>query len=660
MRAFAAVFAREVVARRIVFFVALPAGLLPLFGSLYYGWSKPDAAEGRILVALVMAAAFSIAFALLFGGAVIAGETSEKRISFFFSRPLSASAIWGGKLAAVLFLTFVPAALVLLPAFATSTARARQSVFRLGGAPGAVLSLLLVTLFIALAAHAAVTIARLRSPWAAVDLLLGPALVFLCALFLRTLVKYGLPAPFLEGPDLAPVFPALAGAVLAALAVASFVQVAAGRADAVRAHGAFSVVLWGILAAATAALGGYTFWCASATATDLAEVAGSAHAAPRGPWLVAGGPLRAGRGSGAFLFDAASGRSLRLREWNTAFSPDGARAVWGEPRFGFLERKDNRADLRLADLASGRVVETGLETEGWAGLALSPSGRRLAVLDGRTLSAYEVSDAANPKQLATFRVGGESPRFAFAGEDTIRIFPRFLNAANRKELAAAAFEITELSLPSKKSSVTGRFDRETLPFLRLAADGRFFVGTRRLTEDPNGASALTLHDGRTGATVATLGEDLRNVQARFMTGNRIAIAGIANSRAKMKIFSEGEEGRGAAPARTIDLGPAKRLVLGGEIAPGRIALSLLPFEENLPASPRTARLALVDVSSGAVSFAAEGLVPADRFAWWWFSPVLPPAEAGSPASSLFLDADGRLVRLDPATGARTVLLGKGK
>ncbi|MBK9062183.1 MAG: hypothetical protein IPL89_03175 [Acidobacteria bacterium] len=55
----------------------------------------------------------------------------------------------------------------------------------------------------------------------------------------------------------------------------------------------------------------------------------------------------------------------------------------------------------------------------------------------------------------------------------------------------------------------------------------------------------------------------------------------------------------------------------------------------------------------------NGLVPANRFGWW-FTPVLPPAEAGSPASLLFIDADQRLIRLDPATGKQTVLLGKGK
>lgn len=660
MRAFAAVFAREVFARRIVFPVAFAAGFMPLIGSLAYGWSKPDAAEGRVLVALVAAATFSFAFALLFGGSVIAGETSEKRISFFFSRPISAAAIWSGKLVAVLFLTFVPAALALVPAFVTSTAKANVSVSRLGGAQLGVLALFLATLLVALGAHAVVTIARLRSPWVALDLLLAPALVLLAAAFLRSLLRDTLANEFSDagGPKaLTVTIVLLAGAVFVALLLASFVQVAEGRSDARRAHGAFSIVFFGILGTAVALVGGYAAWCASAKATDLAQVWGSVQTAPRGTWIAAGGPIRAWRGGGAFLFDASSGRSIRLRGGDAVFSQDGTRAVWGEPRFGFFERKDNRADLLIADLASGRSVATGLETEAWSFLAFSPSGRRLAFRDGKTLSVFDVSEARNPRQLAAFGDLDDHRGFAFVDEDTLRLFPRFHNVTKRSDHSPASFEIAELSVPSKKSLVMGRFDRETLPYLRLSPDARFLVGTRRLTDDPGGAQTLTLHDGRTGALVATLADGLRSLQARFLTGGRIAVAGIAGAQARL-VFFEGAKGWGA-PGRIAELGPAKRVVLGGEFAPGHVAVSLIPFEENSWALQRGAKLAIVDAATGAVAPGPDGLVPADRLGWW-LTPALTSAEAGSLASSLFLDADGRLVRLDPKTAAQTVLLGRSK
>ena len=112
------------------------------------------------------------------------------------------------------------------------------------------------------------------------------------------------------------------------------------------------------------------------------------------------------------------------------------------------------------------------------------------------------------------------------------------------------------------------------------------------------------------------------------------------------------------PSRTIDLGPAGAVALGGEIAQERVAVSLSPLLRNssAPASHSAWKLAYVDVVTGMVSPGPDGLVPADRSSWW-SSPVLPPAEAGSPASKLFLDSSGSLVRLDPATGKQEILLG---
>lgn len=657
MKAFAAVFTREVFARRLVFPVALAAGFVPIVGSLVYGWSTPDAADGRVLVGFVAASALSIAFALLLGASVIVGETSEKRISFFFTRPIPAAAIWGGKILAAVFITLASALITFTPAWLTGPGWTRGIWGFNPGLGETLLGALALALLLVLGSHAVVTIGRLRSPWVALDLILAPTLVVLAAVFLQVLLRNSATSDLdvrnpAEGAAIA-----LIVAIFLALILASLVQVAEGRTDARRAHGAFSVVLFGILGAAVVLVGGYAWWCASAKATSLEGVGGGVRTAPRGPWVMASGRLRAWRGGGSFLFSSAGGRSLRLHGWIVAFSQDGTHAAWGERRFGFFERKDNRSDIFIADLATGNAIATGLETGGWPGLALSPDGKRLAVRDAMTLAAYDVSDPVNPKQVAAFPLEEDGRAFAFVGDDTIRLFPRLLNPAIRKDIAPASLEITELSLPSKKSLVTGHLDRESRPFLRLSADARYLVGTKRTTDDPRGAQILTLQDGRTGALLATLTGDLSGAQAKFLTGNRLAVAGIAGAKARV-VFFEGEKGW-SAPVRSLEMGPARQVVLGGEIAPGRVAVSLFPFEENLPVSARTAKLAIVDVATGAVSPGPDGLVPANRFTWW-SDPVMPPAEAGSPASLLFLDASGRLVRLDPATGAKTVLLGKGK
>jgi hypothetical protein len=130
------------------------------------------------------------------------------------------------------------------------------------------------------------------------------------------------------------------------------------------------------------------------------------------------------------------------------------------------------------------------------------------------------------------------------------------------------------------------------------------------------------------------------------------VAGVVDGKGILNIFLESER----TPSRAIELGPAASVVLGGEIAPGRVPVALNPFRSNDERAPRAWKVAFVDAATGAVSSGPSGLVPAVRFSWW-FSPVLPPAEAGSPASKLFLAADGALVRLDPASGKQEILLG---
>jgi len=651
MRAFAAVFAREVFHRRLVFLVGLSSGLIFLFAAALHGWNAPGNAEVRLLAGAVGGLALASALALLYGASTIAGETAEKRISFYFSRPIPSGALWAGKLLAAVFVSFAAGSLVYLPAWLTGPSKP-------GGAwgvdltPG--LSMLLglaAVVTCVLVAHALVTVARLRSPWVVLDFVLATILLLVALASLATLARHSS-----DGLELQPW--RIAGWVLAsglslAFLVGIALQVSAGRTDARRSHGAFSVGFFGVFSLAVAFAGIQALWSRAAGARDLARVS-TVEAAGRGAWTFVEGPISALRGEGRFLYVPKEGRSIRIEGHFVHFSEDGTRTAWGEPRFGFFERKDNRLDLVVADLATGRPVSTGLETSGWSDLTLSPSGRRLAIRTGRSLEVYDVSDPANPKQIGAFPLAEDRRAFAFADEDTIRLFPGLFNRL--MEFAPSDLEITELSLPSRKSIVTGRFGRENLPFLRLSADARYFVGTRKVSEN---SSALTLHDGRTGALLATLSDDLSGAQARFVTGNRIALAGIAGTKAKIGIFFEGEEGRAPTAGRTIDLGPARRLVLGGEIAPGRVAVSLFPLEENLPTSARDAKLAIVDTATGAVFPLGEGLAPANWFGWWT-DPVLPPAEAGSPASLLFLDASGRLVRLDPATGAQTVLLGRSK
>ncbi len=644
MKGTLAVAAREIAERKLLFLGAFVAGLLPL-GFPLIPVLHHNPREARSVAVLLVAATIAVAFPLVFGATILVGDIAQKRLSFYFSRPLPAASIWAGKLLAALVISIGCAFLAVAPVFFLEGESAFSSDTGGFGSQGLLALAVPGVLLLLLLAHVVASMARLRSAWIVLDFILAAAFTVAIALSLRSLFLTGFwdLEEMRQSPD--PLAGWLVAALIGVLLAASCVQVADGRTDARRSHGALSATLWGLIALAVAILGGLAWWASSARATDLARIEPGVMTAPRGSWVAVAGPLRAGRGAGRFLFDTEGGRSVRIRSGEAVFSANGARAAWAEERIGFFER-GRKADLFVADLASARTVKTGLESSVWSRVALSPSGNRLAVSDGHTLEAYDVSNPANPKQAAAIRVEISSNTVVFIDDDTVRIFPRYYWAAKRKDVTPRDFDIEEISFLSKKSIVTGRFDRDALPYLRVSADGRYFVGTKE--------KRLTLHDGRTGAELRTLESDLKGARALFISGGRIAVAGVADGKGVSRIFLEGDAR--AAAARAIDLGPAATLVLGGEVAPGRVAVALNAFLSNDERSHPAWKLAFVDVVTGEVSPGPDGLAPAARFSWW-FSPVLPPSEAGSPASKLFLDASGALVRLDPATGKQEVLLG---
>lgn len=643
MKGTLAVAAREIAERKLLFLGAFVAGLLPL-GFPLLPALRGNTHDARSVAVLLLAATISVGFPLVFGATILVGDIAEKRLGFYFSRPLSAASIWAGKLLAALLISIgcatLAAAVFLLEgedAFSFATGGLDSRALLVLTLPGVLLLFLL--------AHVVASMARLRSAWIVLDFFLAVVFVVAITLSIRSLFFAGF-WELHEGvrPGELQVLWWLPLSILAILLAASCVQVADGRTDARRSHGALSATLWGLTAVFAAILGGLAWWVASAGPQDLVAVERGIQTAPRGSWVALVGKVRSRGAAGAvFLYDTASGRYVKLHgAGQVAFSANGARAAWVKERVGFFER-ERKSDLFVADLASAKAVEAGLACTVWCRVALSPSGSRLAVVDENTIAAYDISEPANPKQLAALRVEVASRPFVFVDDDTVRIFPRIFNAANRRDIAPRELEIEEISLPSKKSLVTGRIERNALPYLRISADGRYLVGTRD--------KRLTLHDGRTGALLATFSKELEAPKMRFLSGGRMAVAGLAGASARL-LFFEGEK----APARSIELGPAASLVLGGEVAPGRVAVALNPFRSNDAGSLSRWKLFILDATSGKNVSSADGLVPADRFSWW-FSPVLPPAESGSPASKLFLDASGALVRLDPATGKQEVLLG---
>src|SRR6188768_3876078 len=102
MRGFLAVFEREILERRVLPVAALGFGLmaavLPLVPGFRMGGFSP--AEVRGSIALGLCLLLSTLTALFLGGSVLTSDLLERRMGFYFSRPLSGWALWSGKAAA--------------------------------------------------------------------------------------------------------------------------------------------------------------------------------------------------------------------------------------------------------------------------------------------------------------------------------------------------------------------------------------------------------------------------------------------------------------------------------------------------------------------------------------------------------------------------------
>jgi hypothetical protein len=155
--------------------------------------------------------------------------------------------------------------------------------------------------------------------------------------------------------------------------------------------------------------------------------------------------------------------------------------------------------------------------------------------------------------------------------------------------------------------------------------------------------SLTLHDGTTGALLATLVPEggAGRVDARFLHDGQLAVV-EARDGVRLRVFTpDGTE------SVSVDVASEFAVARVSETALGVLAVEL-PFH----GASRSTDTVLVDASSGRVIRREAGLSPAERS---WFATGM-TAPASAPAS-LFIDEGGALVRLDVATGARHVMLG---
>jgi hypothetical protein len=622
--------------RRLVAAAAVLLGLVPLAAPLLpLGYRGPDLRAGT---ALALALILSYLLAAVLGGSVIARDLGERRLGFYFSRPLSGWAIWGGKLLAALLLALGSGLLVLLPSVLLGDRLDPGGSWGQGLAWGSSLVLNAVlwagsVAALLLLANAAAVMVRSRSPWLLLDLAAALVLGALVWVLVVELLLAGAFGALVRGQL------ALLAALVVALGTASAVQVLRARTDLRLGHRLLSLTLWSSLGLAVLGIGIYGRWVLAASPEDLESIP-RVLPAPAGDWLALSGRA-AGRAGfePTFLLNVSSGRYFRIRGafglWGgLAFSRDGRRVVWLEPGGRrVFPLTLSRLDL---DRPGARPVQAPISFSDWmpGALALSGDGRRLAVIHKDRIL---VSDLGTGRLLVSHPMPGEPlwnlDRLRFLGSGALRFYGS-RQTGNQTELRILDLDpgsgrvLRSLRLPFPDGWVQG-----------LSADGqRILVETRRTSPTSPEFQVLDLSTGELSALVRLPGI-LGN--ARFLPDGRLLVATRGGGRVSLRLL----DGKGTE-LRRFEL-PGDHVDLGGQPVPGWLAVAVTP--EHSSRKRGRWRVLLLDLEHGARRPLGERMVPVG-------SPDLPP---GSLGTELFLRGDGGLVRIDPKTGRTSVILHEG-
>lgn len=657
MNGLAQLILREVGTRRQVFLLAAMMALLPFLFPLLPGMTSYDPPILRAAVALSLAAGFTLALALILGSTMIGRDLSEGRFGFYLSRPLSGVTVWAGKMTGVLILIAAVALIVLAPTFlgtllpGADAVRGRSvflEVFQTPSMPfilGGVLLLLVL-------AHALSVLARAQSPWIVVPIVAGIAAAAV-ALHLGTPLATLGDAFYIS-------FLMLMGNLLLSLLLAGLLQVVLGRADLKRGARVLALVFSCGLLVSTSIHAGYAAWVKATEPGDL-QFIHRAMAGGEGSWVYLSGQVERGgtRYSQSFLIDTDSGRWLRTGQQfnglsNVAFTPDGGRAIWvrleaeslsGGPVSRIwtvdLDQPDSRPELVLSLDSLVRTV------------ALSPGGERLALVMENDLQVYEL-DSGRP--LAAARTCRElrGYQIIFLGPDLVR----FYRTAPAEEVAGLLPGMPEGQV-SRRGIVIAELDVAQGTFHRSGviprgADGLHGAAWSRDAERMTlllryeESGSFFLHDGRTGELIMPLGPKYKYHMgpAWLLFDGRIVTLREAEDQTELVVLSsEGIE----LQAIRIDEGWS---VLDGEVAPGVLALRIY---QKSGFSEQGDNCYLVDLDAGHCRHLGQRLRPvmgvrgiAGTFGAW--------PSPGSPGSQLFIENHSCLVRLDPWTGERQVLL----
>lgn len=634
MRQVLAIASREFVERKLVIAAGGVLAVMTLFTPFLPG------VEGFTKGDIIGIASGWVSMMILFVGALVMGMTSingdlsERRLGFYFARPVSGLAIWLGKVTGTLAVVIVTAAIAFLPAGVDGF----SSILEIEAFGVFVFAWTLVGFFFF--GHVTACFARVRSIWILLDFaglfVLVAGVVTLFKVYVRT-VSIDYLGPFIL--DAA----GLSIQILIGLAViASATGVILGRVDPTRVHRWTSTALWTLVASGLLVAWIAATWIAAATPRDVR--AGTRTVEPvgrEGEWIGVSGFARAGLYQ-EFVMNPA-GRHLALgSKFGLVASASRFVAIEPDPGFRFRRAANMIFDgtIVYADLDGDLEWQrTKIDVEGmgpWGVQpALSKEGTRLAIPTESGLAVYSLPDETMLRAVA-FDLSDTSwyARMFFVDDDRLRILKTSKRTSSLDD-AGRSVSLTEVF------DVTISSGRQ---ISRASFEATSFV------VDPSGQVVVVktgnerrVIDLETGLTTGTFESKAHWGLVRWLADGRLAISedvGPGAGRSLRVVTREGEE------IARLDFPDAEMLRLGYEPRPGVLMATAGPMTSL--DSCRERRLLEIDLKAGTSREVGRGLTTL----FGWTSEV----PQGSTAARTFATCDGRVVRFDQSlAGSKTVL-----
>ncbi len=595
--------ARDVRDKGRLFLIAAVLACMPFLATVLPA-SRGHRADVIAVLGGFIGIVFGFGLALTLGLTTFGRELAERRMSFWFSKPISPGALWFGRSLAAIVTAIACFAIISVPSMvAARTAWRMRWTDDQWPVMAAILLAIAVAYFVG---HTASTMARSRSALLAID--------FVVALIALTLLGV-IVRPLLFAPIFRIAIGVAAALLVLVLMIAPYWQLANGRTDIRRSHAALSRALWIGIAIVLAVLGASVLWITSAKPQSFDRIV-ELEQSPDGKHVIIAGsaPYRRGADS-VFVMNQSTGDSTRLSRplfHTAAFSQNGRYVVWAEPLLVRL----TRGTLMVRDLTTSETKSLGIETAPLIDIVLSDDGSRIAVRDGGVIAVY---DRATAKLLASMPVDA-NPRhgFFFVTNDVLRVISHKPTGRN-----PVPVEIAELDVRTKKLTHTGA--SQAVPRYNLAsvsADGsRMYLRTERL-----------IVDGRTGATIAELPASSDNTFASAMLSDgRVVTQTMANGKAALNIYS-----RDAVLQHRVAL-PSRVAWICGERTDGKLILMGISRVKNYDAAEGHTML-LVDLNRGTIDRAlndVKGPMP-----YWSNNPRLIRYDANAKLAAV--DRSGKL------------------